>query len=76
MTIIQRKGLLRQMFRYRPHHFLCTLGFQGKGYSPDFVKNFSEIADVLRGEDGDEQLIKVIKNCDDICRACPRALSR
>ena len=39
------------MLKFRPHHFLCTLGFQGKGYSPGFVANFQAIADRLRGPD-------------------------
>ena len=59
------------MIRFRPHHFLCTLGFQGKGYSPSFVRNFSTIVKRLNLEDGDQELIKVVSACDDICRACP-----
>jgi hypothetical protein len=61
---------LKQL-KYRPHHFLCTLGFQGKGYSPSFVENFQSIADHLRGPDGDEALIEVVGATDSICQPCP-----
>ena len=36
------------MLSFRPHHFLCTLGFEGKGYSDAFTRNMAEIADALR----------------------------
>ena len=29
--------------RYRPHHFLCSLGFEGKGYSDAFTANMEAI---------------------------------
>jgi len=52
---------------YRPHHFFCTLGFQGKGYSKDFIKNFSAIKQDLT----DETLLKVTLKTDAICAPCP-----
>lgn len=57
------------MLKFRPHHFLCTLCFQGKGYSPAFVKNYVEIVEQLK----DEQAIKieVVNRTDSICSACP-----
>ena len=33
------------MLEFRPHHFLCTLGFEGKGYSDEFVRNYYRYAD-------------------------------
>lgn len=54
---------------FRPHHFLCTLGFQGEGYSPDFVKNYAQIVEALQK---DEELpIQVVSGGDSICSACP-----
>ena len=54
---------------FRPHHFLCTLGFQGKGYSPHFVENYKQIVEVIQK---DEELpIQVVVHEDFICRACP-----
>ncbi|NDD90587.1 DUF1284 domain-containing protein [bacterium] len=64
--------LLEDMaLRFRPHHFLCTLGFQGKGYSPEFIRNFQSIADRLRSPAGDQTLIEVVDSTDTICSPCP-----
>ena len=58
---------------YRPHHFLCSLGFEGKGYSGDFVENMSEIIDGrLRAKDGNLVEIEVVGATDDICGPCPK----
>jgi hypothetical protein len=59
--------------KFRPHHFLCTLGFEGKGYSDEFVRNYSGIATLLRetGARGDETLIQVEPAADSICMPCP-----
>ncbi|MDM8165466.1 DUF1284 domain-containing protein [Roseovarius sp.] len=59
--------------RYRPHHFLCSLGFQGKGYSDGFVANMSGIIDGrLRAPGGDDVEIEVVGAADDICGPCPK----
>lgn len=57
--------------KYRPHHFLCTVGFEGKGYSPEFIQNFTEIANTLRNGNGDDVLIEVTAHTDSICTPCP-----
>ena len=55
---------------FRPHHFLCTLGFQGRGYSPAFIKNYIQIVEALHK---DEELpIEVVGGVDSICEVCPR----
>ncbi len=59
------------MFTFRPHHFFCTLGFQGKGYSKGFVDNFSQIKNDLT----EETLITVTSKTDDICSPCPHRCS-
>lgn len=61
------------MLRFRPHHFLCTLGFQGHGYSEEFVRNYRELADSLRRdpESGDHVRIEVVSSTDSICAPCP-----
>lgn len=59
--------------RYRPHHFLCSLGFQGKGYSESFTANMSAIVmGRLRAADGDATRIEVVGRLDDICAPCPK----
>lgn len=60
------------MIAFRPHHFLCALGFQGLGYSPSFVQNFQRISDQLRGQNGDDTPITVVELTDDICAPCPQ----
>ena len=61
------------MLEFRPHHFLCTLGFEGKGYSDAFVRGYQEIADQLRkhGSAGDTVEIQVAAATDSICAPCP-----
>jgi hypothetical protein len=57
--------------KFRPHHFLCTLGFQGKGYSPAFIANFQAIVDRLRAPGGGSVEIEVVAQTDSICTPCP-----
>lgn len=57
--------------RFRPHHFLCSLSFQGKGYSAPFVENYQAICDQLRSPDGDCTEIEVVSEADSICQPCP-----
>jgi hypothetical protein len=59
------------MLYFRPHHFLCALGFQGHGYSPAFTKNFAAIVHQLCGPDGDSTEIIVTQAADHICQPCP-----
>lgn len=55
--------------KFRPHHFLCTIAFQGRGYSPDFVSNYKIIHKYL--ENHPDIQIEVVMQTDDICAACP-----
>jgi len=58
--------------RYRPHHFLCSLGFEGKGYSPEFTANMTAIVQGrLRAPGGESARITVTVAADDICAPCP-----
>lgn len=63
--------------RYRPHHFLCSLGFQGKGYSESFTANMTAIVmGRLRATNGDDTMIEVVGATDDICAPCPKRRGR
>ncbi len=53
----------------RAHHLLCIQGFQGKGYSLEFIENLKEINDFL--EENPSTGIKVISEVDEICHYCP-----
>ena len=61
------------MLKFRPHHFLCTLGFEGKGYSEEFVRGYAELADRLRAPDGSGDTIPILVTAatDSICAPCP-----
>ncbi len=59
------------MLTFRPHHFLCALGFRGLGYSPAFVANFQSILAQLNAPNGDATLLQVVKDTDAICSPCP-----
>ncbi len=56
---------------FRPHHFLCALCFEGKGYSPTFIANFENIMTRLNSSVGDDVKIKVVAHTDSICHPCP-----
>ncbi len=67
-----KKSMIRPI-SFRPHHFLCALGFEGKGYSDAFTANMSRMVDgILRSPDGDETLLSVTFEADDICAPCPK----
>ncbi len=48
----------------RPHHLLCILTYLGKGYTPDFVQNYSGI---IRRLNAGER-IRLVTGPDDICK--------
>ncbi len=49
--------------RLRPHHLLCVLTYVGKGYSPAFTANMTEIA----GRLGRGEAVDIVAGPDDIC---------
>lgn len=57
--------------RFRPHHFLCAIGYQGKGYSTAFTANMDDIVSALRGADGADTTIEVTYHADAVCAPCP-----
>lgn len=59
---------------FRPHHFLCTLCFQGKGYSPTFITNYEKIAAQLHQDPAAK--ISVVDHTDSICEPCPHRQGR
>lgn len=53
--------------RLRPHHVLCTVGFQGRGYSAEFVQNYTALKATLTPDTS----VRVVMQTDNICDACP-----
>ena len=52
----------------RGHHLLCLQGFQGYGYSEDFILNMTHINEMRKSKD---TIITLTNDCDDICAFCP-----
>lgn len=55
-----------EVIAMRPHHgFLCSLTYQGTGYSPQFVRNFNKVIDAIsRGA-----RIWLVSRGDAICKS-------
>ncbi|MCL2854790.1 MAG: DUF1284 domain-containing protein [Defluviitaleaceae bacterium] len=58
--------------RLRPHHLLCIQGYEGKGYSEEFVKNMDDVVQLL-SKDRDA-MVDIVFSTDDICCKCPLML--
>jgi hypothetical protein len=57
----------------RAHHLLCLLGFQGIGYTADFIRNFQKVKRMIEQHPNLE--IEVVDTSDVICIACPNMLN-
>lgn len=57
--------------KLRAHHLLCTVLYEGKGYSDAFVENMNQVVDMLRKDTS----VHIIKAPDTICAHCPNAKS-
>lgn len=55
----------------RAHHLLCMLGFQGIGYTADFIKNFQKVKRMIEQNPDIDLIIR--DDCDVICIACPNS---
>ena len=55
--------------KIRAHHLLCVLGFQGLGYSPEFIKKITQVKRII--ETSSRLPVKILNSCDEICSACP-----
>ena len=64
---------MEEKIKFRPHHFMCTLGFRGKGYSLSFIKNYKKI--VAKLNENENTLIEVVDNMDSICFSCPNKIN-
>lgn len=53
----------------RGHHFLCSLHYQGAGYSAAFTDNFTSLMQQVQAED--IRRVRIAPMADAICQACP-----
>jgi len=63
---------MSSVVKLRPHHLLCTQGYNGLGYDDAFVENMTAITTFLRGGGAAD----IVFSTDDICQKCPRMISR
>lgn len=63
---------MKKILHIRPHHGLCLQHFTGKGYSPQFVENMTEIQNQLKVNP--DQVIYLSGTTDVLCEACPHNL--
>jgi hypothetical protein len=60
---------MAKLIQFRPHHFLCSVAYEGMGYSKPFVANFDRIAQEIRHDE--DIKIQVVFGLDAICSHCP-----
>ena len=53
----------------RGHHFLCTLHYQGAGYSDAFTRTMTAVTTAMAA--GEHPVVTVASDADPICKACP-----
>lgn len=58
---------MKTPYQLRPHHGLCLFYFKGKGYSPEFVENMTNVKRKLT----ENPLIRITGQPDAICLTCP-----
>lgn len=59
--------------KIRAHHLLCIQGYQGYGYSNDFVINMNSIVNSIKSHENIE--FELTSKCDDICKFCPHNIN-
>lgn len=55
------------LYEIRPHHGLCSLFFEGKGYSGGFVRHMADTLEQLARN----PLIRLANGTDELCARCP-----
>jgi len=58
--------------KLRAHHLLCLQGYEGKGYSPEFVTEMSKLADIFKR--APDTKFTLVAGVDDICKHCPHLI--
>lgn len=55
----------------RPYHILCRIGYNGYGYSPEYIEEMRRTVKILNS--GRAKTIIVRPGFDNICRSCPHS---
>lgn len=57
------------MYKLRGHHLFCLLGYQGMGYSQEYVENMTRLHQTLRANP--KIKIQLVKGPDQLCEKYP-----
>lgn len=66
---MMESGKYSDPIRIRAHHLLCIQGFQGYGYTKDFVSHMEKVTTFLRSNP--LYKIKIVVKSDELCSQCP-----
>ena len=58
--------------KLRVHHLLCSVLYEGAGYSEAFVENMNRIVSALKDP---QTRICLVTSADSICAGCPNAMT-
>jgi len=62
-------GKYSDPIRIRPHHLLCIQGFQGYGYSQNFVSHMERVTLFLKSNPCHN--LQIVDKTDELCSRCP-----
>lgn len=65
--------MYNDILNIRAHHLLCIQGFQGYGYSGEFVENMGKIVKYIK--ENPKKKIRIVEYCDSICLSCKNNIS-
>ena len=57
------------MYMLRGHHLFCLIGYQGMGYSQEYIENMTNLQKTLRANPG--MRIQLVKGPDQLCEKYP-----
>ncbi len=69
LLIMTESGKYSDPIRIRPHHLLCIQGFQGYGYTQDFVLHMGRVISFLKSNLFYN--LQIVVESDELCSQCP-----
>lgn len=67
--MIEESGKYSDPIRIRAYHLLCIQGFQGYGYSDNFVSHMRRVISFLKLNQYSD--IQIVDDIDELCSKCP-----
>ena len=69
LLIMTESGKYSDPIRIRPHHLLCIQGFQGYGYTSEFVSHMKKFISFLKSNLNYN--LQIVLESDELCSRCP-----